>query len=208
MTLTATSPAPKAGLTPGDRYRRGVGRDDVDPELAAIEATFVAGGSDALKVVYDRFGPMVFGLCRRSLNEADAREATQDTFVAAWRNRERYDPDRASLPAWLMAIARNKVVDVLRRSQRQPAVAHDRSSEQLPAPDPDDHVDHLADRMLVADALAALPDRARTVLELAFYGGLSQTEIADRTQMPLGTVKSDYRRGLIRLRRQLEQHHG
>ncbi len=180
-------------------------------EVDSLESRF-AGSDDpaVVREVYERHGGLVFGLARRSLGEADAREATQDTFVAAWKNRHRFDPTRAALASWLVAIARNKVIDTLRRQQRRPAIADgvraDDVAELIPAGA--DAVDRLADQLLVAEVLESLPERPRRVLELAFYDDLPLSQIAERCGLPLGTVKSDYRRSLERLRRHLEPRHG
>ncbi len=177
-------------------------------EVDSLEARFADGDADVLKQVYDRYGGMVYGLCRRSLADGDAREATQDTFVAAWRNRARYDAERAALVSWLMSIARNKVIDLLRRQQRRPLTADGVEVADLAVAAESTAVDRVADQLLVTEVLASLPHRARMVIELAFYDDLTLSQIAERCQLPLGTVKSDYRRSLERLRRHLESSDG
>ncbi len=202
---TATAIPPGPNVRSPRCYVRSVRlTDDAATSANELEALFESGADGALEAVYNRFGPMVFTLCRRSLGDSDAREATQDTFVAAWRNRDRYDPKRGSLPAWLMSIARNKVIDVLRREQRRPRLVTEARVESAPDQDVPAAVDHVADQLLVADLLATLSSRSRQVVELSFFAGLSLSEIATRCELPLGTVKSDYRRSIEKLRRQLE----
>ena len=167
-----------------------------------IEATFRDGNADVLRIAYDLHGPLVHTFCRRAVGVDSAADLTQEVFITAWKRRHRFDADRGSLPAWLIGIAKYKVLESMRR---QPATSSDsvheqtdRGSTQL--------VDDLANRMLVADALQTLPDRTRTVVTMSFRDELTHAEIAHRTALPLGTVKSDIRRGFERLRRYLEHH--
>lgn len=175
--------------------------DAASPEALAEQAW--RGGDDgALRLAWDLYGTMVFTYCARSLNDRDAAsDCTQETFVGAWRSRERFDPAKGSLAAWLMGIARYRVLDVYRAGARIPT-----PSPHL-EPEGAAHADEtaaVADRLLVAHALDQLSARARRVVELAFYSDLSQSEIADHLDLPLGTVKSDMRRALRRLRGHLE----
>jgi RNA polymerase sigma-70 factor (ECF subfamily) len=132
----------------------------------------------------------------------DATEIAQDVFVAAWRAQRSYDPGRGALGGWLMAIARNKVIDHLRRQGRRPLTDAAGDSASLTARR-DDDVDMIANRMLLAEALGELSPRAREVVELAFLHDLTHEQIAAKTHLPLGTVKSDVRRSLPLLHRAL-----
>jgi RNA polymerase sigma-70 factor (ECF subfamily) len=177
--------------------------DAQDRADAEVSARWVAGDADALRIAYERFGSLVFTFCSRSLFDRDAAaDCTQETFVSAWRSRDGYDPARGSLAGWLIGIARFKVLDALRAGRRVPA-PHDSIPEQAQAVNGEAD-ERLADRLLVAHALDTLAPRARRVVELAFYSDLTQAEIAETTGLPLGTVKSDLRRGLQRLRAHLE----
>jgi RNA polymerase sigma factor (sigma-70 family) len=173
---------------------------ETDDEL---ERRFGTDDPDALRDAYEAHGGLVFSLCARSLDRESAADATQEVFVAAWRARSRYDPARGSLRGWLVGIARHKVVDALRARGARPAPA---GGEPRDGADPraERPVDRVAEQLLVADALAQLGPRPRAVLELAFYSSLTHEEIATRTGVPLGTVKSDIRRSLASLRRHLE----
>lgn len=180
---------------------------DLDSERAAadaeLEQAFAKGAGDALAAAYARHGRMVYSFARRTVGPDVAEEVTQDVFVAAWGSRDRYDPGRGSLGGWLVGIARHKVTDAL-RSQQRAAARLERAAAQ-PAPVAGSGtVDALAERLLVADGLAALRPEAREVVELAFYSDLTHEQIADRTGRPLGTVKSQIRRSLAALRRHLE----
>jgi len=177
---------------------------DQSPTLLeeSVVAGFAAGDEAALKDLYDATSRLVFSYCRRSLGTDGAADATQEVYVAAWRSRDRYRPEKGSLTGWLMGIARFKVIDALRASGRRPEVAdHAEPEDQGRVAE---GIEATAQRMLVADALDQLGERARQMVELAFYDDLTHTEISERTGVPLGTVKSDIRRGLDRLRRHLE----
>lgn len=209
LVLTAPPTDPRRSSPPRP-FRRGYrvavsAADDQSRAAAddAVSAAWVRADESALQRAYEQFGSLVFTYCVRSLGDRDvAADCTQETFVSAWRSRDRFDPAKGTLAGWLMGIARYKVLDVRRASPRIPTPDPDAGTTGDRAVEPD--ADRLADRLLVANALETLPSRARTVVELAFYSDLSQTEIAERLQMPLGTVKSDMRRALQRMRPHLE----
>lgn len=169
-----------------------------------LEAAFVRGDDDALKAVYEAHGALVYTLCRRALGPDRANDATQEVFLSAWRRRSSFDPERGSLAGWLVGIARNRAIDELRSERRHSDRRDDGEVGDLPVATGD--VDALADRLLVSDALTQLPERSRTVIHLAFFEDLTHPQIAERCALPLGTVKSDIRRGLARIRRHLERH--
>jgi RNA polymerase sigma-70 factor (ECF subfamily) len=192
---------PRAGLRAG--YSPGVTSADARPDADAAEAAFVAGAPDALEQAYGVHGRLVYTLCRRSLSAEAAADVTQEVFVSAWQARAQFNPDRGSLGGWLVGIARNKVIDALRSQARRPVSAREPLVSDAPVTAV--AVESLADRLLLADAMADLPERAKKVIQLAFYEDLTHPEIAERTALPLGTVKSDIRRGLQRMRRHLER---
>jgi RNA polymerase sigma-70 factor (ECF subfamily) len=167
---------------------------DDDDEVARA---FAEGADTVLRRVWDRYGSLVLTYCVRSLRDRDlAADCAQETFVSAWRSRAQFDPDRGSLPGWLLGIARHRVLDAYRSRSRTPLPAGDPPLEMLGPDEPEG----LIERLLLADALATLGKRQREVLQLAFYGGLSQSAVAEHLGLPLGTVKSDMRRALLRLR--------
>ncbi len=178
--------------------------DTADPASAEAlaEMAWLAGDERALRAAWDQFGKLVFTYCARQLSDRDAAsDCTQETFVSAWRSRERFDPAKGSLASWLLGIARYRVLDVYRATAKLPTPSSDPDLGEEPRAD---QAAAVADRLLVAHALDQLPERARRVVELAFYSELSQSEIAERLDLPLGTVKSDMRRALLRLRGHLE----
>lgn len=188
-------------MEPG--YSRAVSFDA--PTAESLEAAFADAtfADDAvLAAAYAEHGSLIYSYCARSLGVDDGAEVTQEVFLSAWRARTTYDPTRGSLAGWLVGIAKNRVIDRLRASQRQ-VPRTDREVEPADA-EHTDQAERLADRMVVARALSTLSMRQRQVVELAFYDDLTHNQIAERTGLPLGTVKSDIRRGLVRLRRELE----
>jgi RNA polymerase sigma-70 factor (ECF subfamily) len=178
-----------------------------DDAERALASAFADGAEWALRAAYDRYGSLIYRVARRNLyTPAEAEEATQATFVSAWQGRGTYDPRRGSLCGWLVGIARRRVLDRLRGMEREQRTvrAAARITDPQPRGDLDEHVDQVIDRLIVADALARLPDAQRRVLELAFYDDLTHQQIAGVTGLPLGTVKSHVRRGLAQLRRRWE----
>lgn len=176
-------------------------------DASALSLRFAAGDPRALEAVYGEHGALVHSFCRRSLDPARAADATQDVFLAAWRSRERYRPEAGTLAGWLLGIARFKVIDILRADGRQPSLVAEPNSaggEQVFDRSVDEAgVTGVAERMLVAEALEGLSERAREMVRLSFFEDLTHAQIAERTDVPLGTVKSDIRRGLEQMRRHL-----
>lgn len=173
--------------------------------MTDLEAGFASDDPAFLRLAYDAHGSVIFSFCRRSLGNDLASDVTQEVFVAAWRNRGRYDPRKGTLRSWLFGIARYKVLNALRGRPPLHAV-HDVDEERVRV-DPSD-VDRLADRLVLEEAMAGLSDRAREILHLAYAEDLTHQQIAERTRLPLGTVKSDIRRALARLRLELEASDG
>lgn len=185
------------------RYSQGVPDSTASMyERDELELSFADGGDSAVRSAYDRYGSLVYTFCRRTVGHHDATEVAQDVFVAAWRSRNSYDPNRGGLGGWLIAIARNKAIDHLRRQGRQPLIDSGQDSAAM-AGLRTDEVAMIADRMLLTEALNELAPRARRVVELAFFHDLTHEQIADKTHLPLGTVKSDVRRSLPTLQRAL-----
>lgn len=168
-----------------------------------------AGEERALGTLYDRHGRMVYALALAIVGErADAEEVVADAFAQAWRGAAEYDPLRGSVAAWVTTIVRARALDLVRRRGRR-GRAYQRAARfadgELAAPvgrpeSPDRAVERAEAGTLVRRALAALPDAQRRVIELAYFGGLSQSEIAAELTEPLGTVKTRMRAGLEKLR--------
>jgi RNA polymerase sigma-70 factor (ECF subfamily) len=171
-------------------------------EYRAVQASSAAtaiqrmalGDDSALAELYDRYAPLVTGLALRILHDpADAQDVLQAVFLQVWRQAGRYDVSRGAPEAWLCTITRTRALDQLRRR-----VALRESAGE--APRPHTGTPPTVEKLAVHRALAGLSSTQRQVLELAYYEGLTQTEIATRLGEPLGTVKTRIRGGMARLR--------
>jgi RNA polymerase sigma-70 factor (ECF subfamily) len=158
----------------------------------------IAGGDrGAFEELYRRYARPVLGLALRRLGDRGrAEDAVQDAFAAVWRSAHSYRPERGGGAPWLYTVARNAIVDGLRRSPEPPAETPETAS---PESGPPDRAEAAWLTWRVHRALEELPDHERPVIELAYYGGLSQSEIADFLDVPLGTVKTRTRAALARL---------
>ncbi len=165
---------------------------------------FRAGDELVLRQAFDRYGGMVqrVGMLRLG-NHHDAEELVQQVFVRAWKGRDGFNPERGSLGAWLLGIARRLIADRYASLDRDRKVISAAESIAPPATDVKS-ADRVVDRVVVGDELNRLPPEQRMVLRLAFYGDLSHSEIAATTGLPVGTVKSHIRRALIQLRKRWE----
>jgi RNA polymerase sigma-70 factor (ECF subfamily) len=172
-------------LTDGDLIRRVARRD-----------------ANAFEALYHRFARPVFGLALRRLGDRmRAEDAVQETFAAVWRSARTYKPDRGAGAPWLYAVARNAIVDRSRSRTEPPGEVPDIASTEL---GPDERAEASYVSWRVHRALESLSPNERDVIELAYYGGLSQSEVADFLGIPLGTVKTRTRAGLGRLADLLE----
>ena len=171
--------------TDGELIRRVAGRD-----------------ATAFELLYRRFARPVFGLALRRLGDRmNAEDAVQETFAAIWRSARTYKPERGAGAPWLYAVARNAIVDRSRNRSEPPGEGPELPSEE---PGPSERAEASYTAWRVHRALETLPQNEREVIELAYYGGLSQSEVADFLGVPLGTVKTRTRSGLGRLADMLE----
>jgi RNA polymerase sigma-70 factor (ECF subfamily) len=189
----------------GERGRRGPGSpaDDADREVLERIAD---GQLAALEELYDRYRTMAYSVAFRITNDAAvAEDVVQDGFVGAWRNASRYAEVRGSVKTWLLAIVHHRAIDALRRRRpaSEPPDRGDAPPAMLTLPDVWPEVAGRLLRLEILAALRTLTDVQREAIELAYFGGLTQQEIAKKTGTPLGTVKSRMRLGLLAMRRAL-----
>lgn len=195
--MRVTSVPESSSVTPTRRAT------DVDEALVCV----AGGDREAFAVVYDALSARVFGLVLRVLvDRSQAEEVTQEVFVDMWRKAQSFDPARGSAVGWALALAHSKAVDRVRASQAQ----RDRD-ERIgirDAASPFDVVSEVVEVKVegarVREALATLTEAHREAIVLAYYGGLTQTEIAERLDTPLGTIKTRLRDGMMRLRTALK----
>jgi RNA polymerase sigma-70 factor (ECF subfamily) len=161
------------------------------------------GDREAFDVLYRRFVRPVFALALRRLGDRGrAEDATQETFASIWRSASSYRPERGPGAPWLYAVARNAIVDRTRTCIETPMEPPDQASGDA---GPAEEAERSWRAWKVHRALMTLPDQERVLLELAYWGGLSQSEIADFLDIPLGTVKTRTRSALARLAGALEE---
>ncbi|MCI0346470.1 MAG: sigma-70 family RNA polymerase sigma factor [Chloroflexi bacterium] len=179
----------------------------IDELDRAVLVRVTAGELHALEELYDRYRAMAYSIALRITGEpAAAEDVVQDAFLGVWRHADRYVEARGSVKTWLLSIVHHRSVDAVRRRRPTTELPEAEASppEQLVLPDVWTEVSGRIDAANVRAALASLSDVQREALELAYFGGLTQTEIAERTSTPLGTVKSRMRLGLLAMRRGLE----
>lgn len=166
------------------------------PDPALIER-MTLGDETALSALYDRYASMLFSMLMRILRDRQAaEEVLQDLFLQLWRNPARFDASRGSLPAWLLVIGRNRAISHLRRRQNREVLEDIEAYPARALPSSINMEDESHRALLVEKlrtAMAALPAEQREAVELAYFEGMTQTEIATRTGSPLGTVKSRVR---------------
>jgi RNA polymerase sigma-70 factor (ECF subfamily) len=172
----------------------------------AIVALVARSDESALAELYDRFGRVAYGLALRIVrDEKLAEDAVQEGFLAAWRNADRFMPERAKASTWLLTLVHRRAVDLVRRENRRRADALTEGVEPVSAGSVEDDAWLRFERERVQAALRKLPDQQREALELAYYGGFSQSELAERLGLPVGTIKSRMFTGLARLRELLTE---
>jgi RNA polymerase sigma-70 factor (ECF subfamily) len=172
----------------------------------AVVALVARSDQEALAELYDRFGRVAYGLALRVLRDDKlAEDAVQEGFLAAWRNADRFMPERAKASTWVLTFVHRRAVDLVRREERRRADPLPELVEASPSDSAEEDAWLRFERERVQAALRRLPDQQREALELAYYGGFSQTELAERLGQPVGTIKSRMFTGLARMRELLAE---
>ena len=182
---------------------RSVIESSVDKELCLLERVG-RGDKTAVPLLLDQFGPLVWSIVRKQISPDAADDVVQEIFIQIWKNARRYDRERASEATFITIIARRRVIDHRRKVGRRP------ETEELQEETPTEEaafeaVDHVDEARVAIEALAQLKPEQQKILGLAIVEGLTHTQIAEVTRMPLGTVKSHARRGLERVRSLLKE---
>ena len=173
----------------------------------ALVALVARGDQSALAALYDRVGRTAFGLALRVLRDDRlAEDAVQEAFLTVWRTAAAFSAERAKATTWILTLVHRRAVDLVRREQRRRAEPLDDSggAEDAASPSAEDDAWLQFERERVQNALRQLPDTQREAIELAYYGGFTQSELAERLGEPLGTIKSRMFAGLARLRELLD----
>ncbi|MBI4220951.1 MAG: sigma-70 family RNA polymerase sigma factor [Chloroflexi bacterium] len=176
----------------------------------ALLALIASSDKNALAALYDRYGRRVFALAARMLGDPQSsEEVTQDVFLSVWRRVSSYKAGKGRFTTWLFSIAHNRTIDELRRRRRErhrenPNIEDhaDLPSEAIPPPEA---VVARSESAMVLEALQSLPPEQRSVIEMSYFGGFTQVEIAEQTGQPLGTVKTRMRLALKKLRLSLSE---
>jgi RNA polymerase sigma factor (sigma-70 family) len=179
-----------------------------EPTDESLIRVVAAGDNGAFAALYARYAPLVFGIAARSLDKPTAEEIVQEVFIALWQHAGDFDPERGPLRPWLLQIARNRILNELRRRSRRPAVDDDSAAErvaQLADPDPGPLAAawRAYRRTALRSALEMLPPAQRQALGLAFFEELTHEQVSEVLNLRLGTAKTRIRAGLRRLRREL-----
>lgn len=191
--------------------------DQISPSARAVDGEaqaslvrqMAAGDEGALAALYDHWHPLVHAVVARVLRQRDdVDDVVEEVFWQAWRQADRYDPARAAVQTWLLTIARSRALDraravTRRREEPLDGESGDLAVQQVAEGDPGMDAEASERRRIVVAALAELPPEQRECLELGYFGGLSQTEIAERTGQPLGTVKTRMRLAMQKLKTRL-----
>jgi RNA polymerase sigma factor (sigma-70 family) len=171
----------------------------------AVLALIARSDEQALSELYRRFSRLAYGLAFRILrDDALAQDAVQEAFLGVWRAAGRFTAERAKPSTWLLTLVHRRAVDLVRREERRRTEPLQPDSEPSGSEAPDE-LELLSERQSIREALRKLPPEQREAIELAYYGGYTQSELAERLGQPLGTIKSRMFTGLARLRETLEE---
>jgi RNA polymerase sigma-70 factor, ECF subfamily len=198
-------------MNPSERAQSYSGVNGSNAEDAALIRRMVDADETALGALYDRWVRSLYSLVLHLLRDPDeAEDVVEETFWQAWRKADSYEPSKGAVSTWLLTIGRRKALDRLRarKRNREDSIEGESGFADLPSgsPDPESQAEGSELREHVRAALRELPSEQREVLELGYFSGLSQAEIAEKTGQPLGTVKTRMRLAMQKLREPLSIH--
>ena len=183
-----------------------MGRDLAHLSDEAVLSLVSQSDDEALAELYDRFGGVAYGLALRILrDESLAQDAVQEAFLAVWRTADRFLAERARASTWILTLVHRRAVDLVRRQERRRGEPLESAPEPVASEEVEEQATIRFQRQVVQEALRQLPPDQREALELGYYAGLTQSELAERLGQPLGTIKSRMFTGLTRLRDLLAQ---
>ena len=183
-----------------------MGRDLAHLTDEAVLSLVAESDDEALAELYDRFGGVAYGLALRILrDESLAQDAVQEAFLAVWRTADRFLAERARASTWILTLVHRRAVDLVRRQERRRGEPLESAPEPVASEQVEEQATIRFQRQVVQEALRQLPPDQRGALELGYYAGLTQSELAERLGQPLGTIKSRMFTGLTRLRDLLAQ---
>jgi RNA polymerase sigma factor (sigma-70 family) len=189
----------------GRRAERSSTRELAHLSDEALLALIARADEHALAELYRRLGGLAYGLAYRILrDDALAQDAVQEAFLGVWRGADRFIAERAKPSTWVLTLVHRRAVDLVRREERRRAEPLEPDAESAPGAAPD-QAEYFAQREAVRAALRQLPPEQREAIELAYYGGYTQSELAERLGQPIGTIKSRMFAGLARLRDVLDE---
>jgi RNA polymerase sigma-70 factor (ECF subfamily) len=172
----------------------------------ALVSLVASSDDEALAELYDRFGRVAYGLALRILRDDGlAQDAVQEAFLGIWRSADRFLPERGKASTWILTLVHRRSIDLVRRQDRRRGEPLEQAPEPIALSTVEGEATLGFRRRVVQEALKGLPPEQREALELAYYGGLTQSELAERLGQPLGTIKSRMFMGLARLRDLLAQ---
>jgi RNA polymerase sigma factor (sigma-70 family) len=188
------------------RERRTMSRELAHLSDEALVALVARGDDGALAELYERFGRVAYGLALRVVRDTSlAEDVVQEAFLAVWRSAGRFVAERGKTSTWILTLVHRRAVDLVRREQPRRAEPLEAAPEAATTETTEDAAWLRLQRTRVREALRKLPDQQREALELAYFGGFTQSELADRLGEPLGTIKSRMFSGLARLRELLAE---
>jgi RNA polymerase sigma factor (sigma-70 family) len=183
-----------------------MGRDLAHFTDEALLSLVASSDDHALAELYDRFGGVAYGLAFRILrDESLAQDAVQEAFLAVWRTADRFLAERAKASTWILTLVHRRAVDLVRRQERRRGEPLESAPEPVASEQVEEQATIRFQRQVVQEALRRLPPEQREALELGYYAGLTQSELAERLGQPLGTIKSRMFTGLTRLKDLLAQ---